>query len=357
MGDERLQENNLTKLYASLYNISNKYELGLRSERLKRINEFIKDFSRYKKPFEFQISYKFKKLLESRADQLKKRDLWILLDGREGTGKSNLAVYIAYFYSCLLGREFSTANIYFSARDLVNDAKRQSEKIFIWDEAVVAGMAYEWFNKEQTDLIKFGLMGRVRHHIIIYCIPSMSKLKDYLKFERPHLIIHSYAKQNGEYDGDILVFNEKAIPKMMEEERKNKIKYIDLKNVFLNGYGFHTRVPYVFDKLDCIDVQLYNLKKDRAILSIGEKNEKNFREYDKDEVVEENEELDNEITENEENSKDLDYPFDNKLLTYEDILQLKSYLSKNEEIKTNLKSLSEKERHIKELEIINNIQS
>lgn len=49
------------------------------------------------KPFPYKIDPLLKHKLDVLIKTLKTRDVWILLDGDEGSGKTNMAVYLLYY--------------------------------------------------------------------------------------------------------------------------------------------------------------------------------------------------------------------------------------------------------------------
>lgn len=225
-------------------------------------------------PFPYHMEKELKGVLDYLASGLDKRDIWILITGDEGSGKSNLMTYIAKYFSVNTGRKLDVNNIYFNPTDLINYAQDHDEKIIAWDEAAAGGLSSQWYTQAQINLTQFGMLGRIKKHIVIMCVPRFEKLKDYF-IERSNMLIETYTQGNnyGSY---------RVVPKdNIKLLYKNFKKY---KTLNVERYStFHGYVPYVFNKVFTAEEQeIYTKNKIKAIKSIGKvKHNNEIDEYKK----------------------------------------------------------------------------
>lgn len=220
------------------------------------------------KKFPFYIAPKLKHKLDILIKQLKKEDAWILIDGAEGSGKTNTAAYLLYYFHCKTGRPFSVESFYFDAEELFNFAKKYNEQLLNWDEAALGGLSSEWWNKSQINLIKLSLTGRIKHHVFILCIPRFNKLKEDLRLDRPKVMIHTTkGKRNNKY-GSCMYLTRRGIRALNRLWSKKKIRAYAKCMRSYGGFGFW--IPYVQDKI--MNIQEYERKKLEAIEQIGKKN-------------------------------------------------------------------------------------
>ena len=133
---------------------------------------------------------KLKHKLDLLIKTLDKRDVWILLDGDEGSGKTNMAVYLLYYFHCRTGRDFTLDRFLLWQRWNVQLGKDNSNGLICWDEAALGGLSTEWASRSQINLIKFAMTGRKKHHVFILNVPRFNKLKKIcVKIGYMHLFI------------------------------------------------------------------------------------------------------------------------------------------------------------------------
>jgi hypothetical protein len=222
------------------------------------------------KEFPFRIDEKLKHKLDRLASTLNKKDVWILIDGEEGSGKTNTATYLLYYFHCITGREFTLEHFYFDTDELFNWVKDNSDGLVNWDEAALGGLSSEWREKSQINLIKFGSTGRIKHHIFIYCVPYFNELKPYLRKDRPHAMIHMDLGKKGNAYGHFSYLTKRGIRILNDIYTKTKKrKYGFCMRKF---GGFYGNIPYVLNKL--IDEKVYEENKIKAISNIGKKKDK-----------------------------------------------------------------------------------
>jgi len=222
------------------------------------------------KEFPFRIDAKLKHKLDLLTKQLSKRDVWILLTGDEGSGKTNAAAYLLYYFHCKTGREFSIKNFYFDAEDLFNKGRQTKCQLLNWDEAALGGLSTEWYNRSQTNLIKLAITGRKLHHVFVLCIPRFDKLKQDLRLDRIHAQIHiDTGKQNNRL-GHYIYLTRRGIKILNRIWSKRKIRAYQWS--MRKGGGFAGNIPFVFNKVFTQEEQdFYENAKDNAIANIGKK--------------------------------------------------------------------------------------
>lgn len=121
-------------------------------------------------------------------------DNWILVDGDEGFGKTTLSCLMAYYVSQKTGRQFDASCVFYDVEKMIDIAKKTKDRIFIWDEAALAGLSSEWQNKAQKRLLKLSMVIRKRRHFFVLNIPKFFKLNEYLVVDRSICLIHVYAR-------------------------------------------------------------------------------------------------------------------------------------------------------------------
>lgn len=224
------------------------------------------------KEFPFYIDDKLKHKLDILYKQLNKKDIWILCSGDEGSGKTNTATYLLYYFHCLSGRNFTIENFYFDAGKLFEYAQKNKEELLNWDEGALGGLSVEWWNRNQINLIKLAITGRKLHHVFIICIPRFEKLKEELRVDRVHAHIHmDCGKMNNKY-GHYIYLTRRANRFLNRLWKEKKLR---LYGKAMKHGGFGGYIPFIFDKVFTKEEQdKYETNKDEAIRNIGKKDTK-----------------------------------------------------------------------------------
>lgn len=216
--------------------------------------------------------YSLEKLLVQKLDLMVERstgknksDNVILIDGDEGTGKSNMAMAIAYYYAYKTGRKFDVDDVYFNLEELTTKALNEKEKIYVWDEGALGGLAGDWWNKNQKKFIKLLMVARKRRHFFVICIPKFFKLNEYIVLDRSIGMIHTYLR-NGMQHGRFTYYSKAGKERLYYDWRKSKFRN------YGKYYTFRGTFPAVLPLI--IDEDKYEKKKDIAIMSIDKDDEK-----------------------------------------------------------------------------------
>ena len=101
----------------------------------------------------------------------RKQDILIFFNGAEGSGKTNASIALAYYIAEQTGREFTVDNVFFNIDDMRKYAGQEKEKIIVWDEAALGGLANDWTNFSQKKLISMLMVCRKKRHVFIFNIP------------------------------------------------------------------------------------------------------------------------------------------------------------------------------------------
>lgn len=188
-----------------------------------------------------------------------KFDNLIIIDGDEGYGKSNIASAIAYYLAWKTGRKFSTDNVFFLLNDLMEFAKTTERQVIWWDEAALGGLTSQGFNQMQIQLLQLLMTGRKKQHFYIFVIPKYYRLKQNI-IDRAMCLIHVYSRDQITR-GRFAYYNKFKLEKMYDNWKKTKDKGY---RKYINFHGeFKETLPLL------IDENLYEKKKDKAIMSIG----------------------------------------------------------------------------------------
>lgn len=191
-----------------------------------------------------------------------KQDNLLLIDGDEGSGKSNLSTEVAYYMAQKTGRKFDVNDVYFDVEILINEAIKEDsyDRIFVWDEAALKGMASDWQNQWQKKLIKMLMVARKRRHIYIFNIPKFFKLNEYLVVDRSIGLIHTYLKK-GIKIGTYAYYTNNKKEFLYNIYRKTR------KRAYRSSFSFRGESTK-YNLPNIINEDEYESKKDDAIMSI-----------------------------------------------------------------------------------------
>lgn len=195
----------------------------------------------------------------------KKDDALMIIDGDEGSGKSNMGVACGYYAAHKLNRPFSVDNVFFDPDEMISFAANTDKQVIIWDEAAIVGLAAEWQNKVQKKIRKLMMVARKKNHFYFFNIPRFFRLNEFFSIERSVGLIHVYVRNGTEY-GRFVYFN-KHSKEILYREWKRK----DIRN-YREHFVFHGSFPEIM--YDIIDEDEYERKKDEAILLIADDDEK-----------------------------------------------------------------------------------
>jgi len=210
------------------------------------------------------------KKLDIMIDRMENKgfDNCILIDGKEGYGKTTLAAQICYYVHYKTGRNFTHEDIYFRVNKLLEKMQQTSSKIFLLDEAEL-DLLSEQRGRMQRYFMQMLMAARKKNHFIVVIIPTIKKLKSFV-VERAIGFIRVYSPDQISR-GYYAYYDEEAKNRLYENwQKKRKMEYKKF-------YTFNGRFPNKFKEF--IDEQEYEKKKDTAIESIGADEEKKPNKY------------------------------------------------------------------------------
>lgn len=210
------------------------------------------------------------KKLDIMIDRMENRgfDNCIIIDGKEGYGKTTLGGQICYYVSYKTGRRFTHEDIHFRVKELLNIMQTTSSGIFLLDEAEL-DLLSEQRGKMQRYFMQMLMAARKKNHFIVAIIPSLKKLKSYV-VERAIGFIRVYSPDHVSR-GFYAYYDEDAKNLLYDMwQRKRKMEYKKF-------YTFNGTFPNKFKEF--INEKEYDKKKDEAIATIGNEEETKFNKF------------------------------------------------------------------------------
>jgi|TARA_R100000501_G_C2628942_1_gene123384 energy-coupling factor transporter ATP-binding protein EcfA2 len=193
--------------------------------------------------------------------KLKWDNLW-LFDGEEGSGKSTFSVALCYYIAHRLGKPFSVDNVFFDLNSLIDYASRTEGQVLLWDESALGALATQWQNKTQNKLVQALMVARKKRHFWIFNIPKFHELRRYI-VRRCIGLVHVYS-QDGLKRGYFTYYKKEKKNWLYDEVKRTR------KESAYRSFSFRGKFTQ-YDKIDLIDWEEYDRKKDEAILkSFGE---------------------------------------------------------------------------------------
>ena len=204
-------------------------------------------------------------LMATRTLGKSEQDNVVLIDGDEGSGKTNIASLVAYYMAYVTKRELSINNVFFDLDKLIDFAMKTEKQIIWWDEGALGGLASEWWMKNQKRFMKLLMISRKRRHFFIICIPKFFKLNEYFVVDRSIALLHTYADK-GINIGRFVYFTKAKKEYLFYDWKKSR------RRSYKNYYDFRGRFTKTLGKV--INEKLYDKKKDSAILNMDGEEEK-----------------------------------------------------------------------------------
>lgn len=185
----------------------------------------------------------------------------IIVDGKEGYGKSTFSSAGAYYMAYQMKRKLY---LFFDMEKLMKFAQTHDECVFIWDDAAYSGLSVQAYNTALIDFIKLLLLARKKKHTYFINIQELWRLKEPIA-SRGTAFVHVYSRDGGLTLGRFMHFSGKKLKIMLSRwytKRKKKFGASTSRGTFPN-------ILYkIFNEQD------YDLLKDYAIMQIGKEKDK-----------------------------------------------------------------------------------
>lgn len=143
-----------------------------------------------------KIRHLVKNLIKNQKEDF---DAVLVVSGREGVGKSTLAIEIARLVQEAYGRKFNyDSNMAYNANEAIEKMKNlQQYDVLLLDEGMRLAWRRQWFNTEQRKLARLFSQIRSRNLCLIFSIPDFMHIDTYYREHRVlywlHVIDRGYA--------------------------------------------------------------------------------------------------------------------------------------------------------------------
>lgn len=223
--------------------------------------------SKIEHKFDKQLKKKYDLCIKRIQNKHDKKDALVLFEGDEGEGKTNHSVCFADYVSQQTGRMFDNSCVRFQAEQMIEEAKKTKDKIFIWDEPALQGLKKQWWNKVQINLTQLLMMARKNRHLFIFNLTDYTEFNKYI-IRRAVFMIRIYTRGEKNKTRRFMYFPRKKLRLMWEvfqtKRKRQYTKFHSLHGSMAEGY----LLPEI------IDEAIYEKDKDDAIRSIGEEQNK-----------------------------------------------------------------------------------
>lgn len=196
-----------------------------------------------KQPGDLSLPDKLIQKLEFAKKQVKKDfDVGILIDGGEGSGKSEFAGNVSRFMSDdKFDPKKHIIQDYIHAVEIIE--KVPDGSVVMLDEASLIFASTDVMKKEQKHMVKILQVCRQKNLCFVIVSPSFFNLSKYISVERTKMLLHVYTGKNGER-GFFGYYGEKKKRKLFQMGKRNFNSYLDVKPAFT---GRFTKC-YLFDE-------------------------------------------------------------------------------------------------------------
>lgn len=189
-----------------------------------------------------------------------KWDFCGVIDGPEGSGKTNTAVSCAYYVTHTLSKAFSVDNILFTPQQImeaIDNAKKMD--VFVLDEFILSGYSVDALSSVQNVMVKKFTVVRKKQLFFFMVIPYLHMLRAYFARDRTNFLIHMWSP-DGIKRGEFRFYGPMKKLQYYYQSKKYMGKPVRIKADF-SGH-FHENMSRV------IDLQDYDDKKEEALKSI-----------------------------------------------------------------------------------------
>lgn len=171
-------------------------------------------------------------------------DALVIIDGKEGSGKSTLGQTIGYY---LTDTELTVNNFCAGANDAIEKLRDMPDKsLLIIDEGSLLFSSREALRAEQIQIIKILNVIRQKNMILIIIAPSFFDLNKYISVHRSRFLLHVYTGSDLKR-GRVAYFGEKKKAKLYEIGKKNFNSYNKPKADFICSFTDFNPLGHEYD--------------------------------------------------------------------------------------------------------------
>lgn len=205
---------------------------------------------------EYYVAKEIAKQLESSKEKVIRgdQDRVFIIDGAEGSGKSRLALQLAYF----LDKSFCLDDVVFNGNDLQRRIRSLAEKgikhkAIIFDEAFNGLSSKSAISKMNKDLVRLFMEMRQLNLFVFIVLPSIFLLEKYVGLFRSHVLFHVFISKKDVKRRYYKTYNRKnkktlfLLGQKMFSYSKPFIKF---------NYRFYAKFPPTINEKEYLDKKL-----------------------------------------------------------------------------------------------------
>src|SRR3990172_977918 len=177
-----------------------------------------------------------------------KKDALLINEGSEGEGKTNTSCAEAYYIKFKTSREI---HMFFRLEAMIDFAKKNKDKIIIWDEPSLDSLGADQIKKINRNLLRLFMTIRKRRHFFILNYTKLYKFPEYTVVDRALGMVHMYSRKEIT-PGRFVYVKKSNLEKLWNEYRSTKKRnYRKLRSF---GGGF----PEVMEKCGADGIPYFN---------------------------------------------------------------------------------------------------
>lgn len=198
----------------------------------------------------YYIKYLFENLIDRMIEDMKTNvsenfDNILTIIGSEGSGKSNIAHYVAKRYDPDLDLSKSMIN---SWEQFLESITTDPQRVYWFDEAILVAAGRDWMKEANKMLVSSLQTIRFMKLLIIFCIPAIDSIDVYIRTFRTRYILEAHVMCWPHDARAHRGYGELYVPKSKEERKMlpNNAKAID----FFRSKGFFEHPKMADDTYD-----------------------------------------------------------------------------------------------------------
>lgn len=209
----------------------------------------------------YYIRYLYKDLVDRMVEDMQTNvdeafDNILTITGGEGTGKSNLAHYIAKRFDPDFDQSKS---LIYSWSQFLDSVLDDPQKVYWFDEAILVAAGRDWMKEANKMLMSCLQIIRSKRFTIIFCVPKFDNIDVYIREFRTRYMIKAQMMQWTKDSAAVRGYGELFVPKT-ETERKSLPKDASAEE-FFRSVGF-----FRFPKMESENDESYNRMKEQGQL-------------------------------------------------------------------------------------------